>query len=142
MQQIKQITTIKTPAATGNSGNKTMKTLANIIETKAFAKGETYTATVEDYNEALAFANEVSNAIESQFKAENPYISLHTMPFTKVGNRYCIKVWMQYSDMTAGKDIRVNIYFGKNWFAAGRKAAAERQERRKEENAFFSLFGF
>ena len=106
-----------------------------------FAKGNTYSYEVEDYNDALALGNDALAKIEEQFKAENPYIHTCIFPFREREGRYCVEVWMEYSDMTSKDDIRVRFFFKRNWFAAARKAVAERQKRRKEENSVFRLFG-
>ena len=61
-----------------------MKTTANnISEIKSFAKGETYTISVEDYNEAMSQANNALAKIKEQFTAENPYIFTTVFPFRK-----------------------------------------------------------
>ena len=120
-----------------------MKTTANnISEIKSFAKGETYTISVEDYNEAMSQANNALAKIKEQFTAENPYIFTTIFPFRKREGRYCIEVWMQYTDMTASKDIRVRFFFNRNWFAAARKAVAERKQEREQNEGIFSIFGF
>lgn len=120
-----------------------MKTTANnISEIKSFEKGETYTISVEDYNEAMSQANNALAKITEQFLGENPYIFTTIFPFRKRGDRYCIEVWMQYTDMTAAKDIRVRFFFTRNWFAAARKAVAERKQEREQNEDIFSIFGF
>ena len=123
-----------------------MITASNISEIKSFAKGEIYTLNVEDYNDAMNQAVSTQARLEEQFKKENPYICTFLMPFTErkriAGKRvYCIEVWMEYTDMTASKDVRVRFFFKKNWFAAARKAVAKRQQLRKEQESIFSLFG-
>lgn len=117
-------------------------TANNISEIKTFAKGETYTVNVEDYNEAMSQAVSAQAKIEEQFRAENPYISTHIFPFRKREGRYCIEVWMQYTDMTASKDVRVRFFFSKNWRTAARKAVGDRQQQRNEQESIFALFGF
>lgn len=118
-----------------------MKTTANnISEIKSFAKGETYAISVEDYNEAMSQANNALAKIKEQFAAENPNLFTTVFPFRKREGRYCIEVWMQHSDMTAAKDIRVRFFFVRNWFAAARKAVAERKQ--ECDNSIFSMFGF
>ena len=106
-----------------------------------FAKGNTYSYEVEDYNDALALGNDALAKIEEQFKAENPYMRTCIFPFLEREGRYCVEVWMEYSDMTSKDDIHVRFFFKRNWFAAARKAVAERQKRREEENSVFRLFG-
>lgn len=120
-----------------------MKTTANnISEIKSFAKGETYTISVEDYNEAMSQANNALAKIKEQFTAENPYIFTTVFPFRKRDGRYCIEVWMQYTDMTAAKDIRVRFFFNRNWFAAARKAVAERKQQEEQNQTILNMFGF
>jgi hypothetical protein len=116
--------------------------MTTINDIKTFAKGETYTINVADYNEAMSQANEAKDRITEQFLSENPYIFTTIFPFRKRGDHYCIEVWMQYTDMTASKDIRVRFFFSKNWFAAARKAVADRQARQEANKELWGMFGF
>jgi hypothetical protein len=116
--------------------------MTTINDIKAFAKGETYTINVADYNEAMSQANEAKERITEQFPSENPYIFTTIFPFRKRGDRYCIEVWMQYTDMTASKDIRVRFFFSKNWFAAARKAVADRRASQEANKELWGMFGF
>lgn len=119
-----------------------MITTNKIQDITKFVKGENYTINVTDYNEGMNQAVIARTMINEQFATENPNIFTTIFPFRKRDGRYCIEVWMEYTDMTSVNDIRVRFFFEKNYFGAARNIVTKRITERENNERIYNMFGF
>lgn len=110
----------------------------NINTMKTYELGKSYVINVKNYNDAVSAAERLVRELESAYTQDNEFA--HAYYYVKTCRE--IRVHMQYSDMYACDDIKINILFAEGQDVAQQKLD-ERESQYREENPYIcELFNF